>query len=71
MKISAKGVSFSYGKTHILSGIDAELEGGKFTAILGGNGAGKSTFLKILSGWLKPDCAAFLSNQISGFTAAL
>ena len=64
MKISAKGVSFSYGKTRILSGIDAELEGGKFTAILGGNGAGKSTFLKILSGWLKPDCGAvFYDSQ--------
>jgi len=64
MKISAKGVSFSYGKTRVLSDIDAEFEGGKFTAILGGNGAGKSTLLKILSGWLKPDCGAvFYDSQ--------
>ena len=38
-----------------LSGLDAEITRGKFTAIIGHNGSGKSTLAKLLSGILVPD----------------
>ena len=37
-----------------LNGINLHLAPGDFVTIIGGNGAGKSTFLKILSGQLEP-----------------
>lgn len=38
-----------------LSGLDADIVRGKFTAIIGHNGSGKSTLAKLLSGILVPD----------------
>ncbi len=38
-----------------LSGLDADIARGKFTAIIGHNGSGKSTLAKLLSGILVPD----------------
>ena len=37
-----------------LNGVDLHLNEGDFVTVIGGNGAGKSTFLKILSGQLEP-----------------
>ena len=37
-----------------LNGVDLHLNEGDFVTVIGGNGAGKSTFLKILCGQLKP-----------------
>lgn len=54
----AKGLSKSFGGIHALSDVSIELRPGKVTAILGENGAGKSTMLKILSGDYIPDGGA-------------
>ena len=43
-----------YGKIQILSGVDLEAEQGQVTALLGGNGTGKSTLLKAVSGLISP-----------------
>lgn len=47
------GVTKRYGEKTALDGIDFELEEGKITAVLGESGAGKSTFLDLLSGLAK------------------
>ena len=47
--ISAKGISFYYGKEHILKDINVTLEEGQITAVIGPSGAGKSTLLKALT----------------------
>jgi len=44
--IRLEGLTIGYGKTAVVSGIDATLPGGKITVILGGSGCGKSTLLK-------------------------
>ena len=49
-----KGVCASYGAVRALQGIDLEVEQGAMVALLGANGAGKSTTLKVISGMVKP-----------------
>ena len=44
-----------YKDLNILQGIDIKAETGKITAVLGANGVGKSTLLKAIYGFLKPN----------------
>lgn len=60
--VNLKDVSFSYGKHKVLGNVSMKLEKGKIYGLLGENGVGKSTLLKILSGLLKPEggeCTVF------------
>lgn len=49
-----ENVNLGYGEKTILRGIDFSLEKGDHLGVVGHNGAGKSTFLKALSGELAP-----------------
>ena len=60
--ITLKDLSFSYGRHKVLGNVSMTLEKGKIYGLLGENGVGKSTLLKILSGLLKierGDCNVF------------
>jgi len=48
--VAMKGVSKSFGGVKALIDVDLEVEKGEIHALLGGNGAGKSTILKVLNG---------------------
>ncbi|MBT6416844.1 ABC transporter ATP-binding protein [Candidatus Puniceispirillum sp.] len=50
--LELKNVHAGYGKLKILRGIDMNVERGSIVALLGGNGTGKSTLLKTVSGLL-------------------
>lgn len=51
-----RGVSFSYGAgTRVLDNVDLTLRRGDYLAVLGPNGGGKSTLLRLLLGALAPD----------------
>lgn len=52
--ISVSNLSFNYSGKSILSGASASLPQGAKVALVGANGAGKSTFLKIIDGLLSP-----------------
>lgn len=55
--IECDSVRFGYGKTkdaELIHGISLSIEDGEFVALTGENGAGKSTFSKLLAGILKP-----------------
>jgi ABC-type multidrug transport system ATPase subunit len=52
--IEAQGVTKSFGHHLVLRGIDLNLKSGEFLTIFGRNGAGKTTFLKILATLLRP-----------------
>jgi ABC-2 type transport system ATP-binding protein len=53
--IQVKGLQKSYKQLHVLQGVDFEVEKGCIFALLGSNGAGKTTIIKILTTLLKPD----------------
>ena len=50
--LEIKGVHAGYGNLKILRGIDMEIPTGGIVTLLGGNGTGKSTLLKAISGLL-------------------
>ena len=50
--LKVTGLEAGYGRVQILRGIDLEVPDGGIVALLGGNGTGKSTMLKALSGLL-------------------
>jgi len=54
--MQVKNVSFHYkGASDVLKNVSFDMEAGKFLAILGNNGVGKSTLLKCFNHILKPD----------------
>lgn len=52
--IELSNVSFSYTDFPVLIDVNSKIEKGTFTGIMGPNGGGKSTFLKLLMGFLTP-----------------
>jgi len=48
-KIEARGLHAAYGRREALRGLDASLPAGRIVAVLGENGSGKSTFLKVVA----------------------
>jgi len=62
--LDAKNISKSFDGRIILRKIDMHLNQGEMLGLLGSNGAGKSTFMNIVLGLLKPDFGnIFLSNS--------
>jgi len=53
--IQVKGLQKSYQQLHVLKGVDFEVEKSSIFTLLGSNGAGKTTIIKILTTLLKPD----------------
>ncbi len=52
--VEMKGVDFGYGRNLLFSGLDLELEPGNIYGLLGKNGAGKTSLLRLLAGLLFP-----------------
>ena len=52
--LKVSDVAAGYGSVQVLKGIGIEVERGQIVALLGGNGTGKSTLLRTISGLLKP-----------------
>lgn len=53
--ITASDISLSYGTQVLFKNVNIKFTPGNCYGIIGANGAGKSTFLKILSGEIEPD----------------
>jgi len=60
--IQVKGLQKSYKELDVLKGVDFEVEKGSVFALLGSNGAGKTTVVKILTTLLKQDGGAAAVN---------
>jgi branched-chain amino acid transport system ATP-binding protein len=53
-RLDARGLTFSYGAARALETFSLSVEPGEIVALIGSNGAGKSTTAKIIAGALKP-----------------
>ena len=60
--LQARGIVKHFGGVTALAGVDMALHSGEIVALVGDNGAGKSTFVKILSGVYSPDAGEVLIN---------
>jgi branched-chain amino acid transport system ATP-binding protein len=70
--LEARGLTAFYGDAQALFGIDFELTAGEVVAIIGANGAGKSTFMKAVTGLVKcaPEQIRFDGEPIGGLPPA-
>jgi len=62
LSIQSKGLQKSYKQLHVLKGVDFEVEKCSIFALLGSNGAGKTTIVKILTTLLKQDSGTATVN---------
>ncbi|MEV0106327.1 ATP-binding cassette domain-containing protein [Nocardia sp. NPDC050799] len=65
--IRVQGLQKSYNKTEVLRGVDFDVERGSIFALLGSNGAGKTTIVRILSTLLAADAG---TAGVNGFDVA-
>ncbi len=67
MMLQVEDLNVYYGAIHALKGIQFHLEKGEIVALIGGNGAGKSTTLNTISGLLRPRMGkvTFLDEDIT------
>ena len=52
--LETRGVTIRFGKRTLFEDVNVKFSNGNCYGIIGANGAGKSTFLKVLSGELEP-----------------
>jgi len=62
--VQARNISKSFGEVRVLSAVDLDVLPGEIHGLLGENGSGKSTFIKVLAGFHEPDPGGEL--QING-----
>src|SRR5512140_2186690 len=62
VSIQSKGLQKSYKHLHVLKGVDFEVERGSIFALLGSNGAGKTTIVKTLTTLLRQDAGTATVN---------
>jgi ABC-type sugar transport system ATPase subunit len=60
--LAARGLTKGYGGTVVLRDVDFTLAAGESVAVIGENGAGKSTFAKIIAGVVVPDDGDIVIN---------
>ncbi|MGH3875960.1 MAG: ABC transporter ATP-binding protein [Actinophytocola sp.] len=65
--IHVRGLEKSYKELHVLRGVDLDVARGNILALLGSNGAGKTTMVKILCTLLKADAGTV---RVNGFDVA-
>ena len=53
--LALRNLAKSYGDKHLFDGINLKIEGGERIALIGDNGTGKSTLIKMIMGELYPD----------------
>jgi ribose transport system ATP-binding protein len=55
MRLHVSGIAKSFGGAEVLSGLNMGVAAGEVHALVGENGSGKSTFIRVLAGYHKPD----------------
>lgn len=63
--ITIRGLHKSFGKNHVLRGVDLHVERGESLTVIGGSGSGKSVLLKHIIGLLRPDEGEVLIDGVN------
>ena len=53
--LTGKNIHLSFGKNHVLRGIDLHVEKGTTASVIGPSGSGKSTLLRVMNRLIEPD----------------
>lgn len=61
--LKLKNVVASYGNINALKGISLSVPEGKIVTLIGANGAGKSTTMRIIMGLMKPKKGKFFLRE--------
>jgi zinc transport system ATP-binding protein len=61
--VEIKNLSFSYGRVPVLSNISLNIHRGDYLCLIGPNGGGKTTLLKLILGLLKPESGTISKNS--------
>ena len=64
MFLRVENINYSYNKESILENINFSLEKGEVLFIIGPNGGGKTTLVKIILGIIKPDTGRVMINNL-------
>ncbi len=69
--ITFDDLSYGYSSTPVLENVTAHIEAGGFYAVMGGNGCGKTTLLRLAAGLLEPRQGRVLvaGRPVGGYTA--
>jgi len=62
--LTLKGIKKSFGGVHALKGVDLHINKGEIHCLAGENGCGKSTIIKIISGFYQPDAGTIHVNGV-------
>jgi len=65
--LTAKGVTVAYGDLMVLHNADVSVASGDRVAVVGPNGVGKSTLLRVLAGELRPDAGTVTAAGTVGY----
>lgn len=60
--LDVKGLEISFGGVRAADNVNLEIQKGEFVAIIGPNGSGKTTFLNLCTGYLRPVAGTVLLN---------
>ncbi len=66
--IQLKNVSKSFGTKTVIDGLNLEIPRNKVTVIMGGSGHGKSTIIKLILGFIKPDAGEIIIDGVNPLT---
>ena len=56
--LSVRGVKVAFGGVKAADGVDLDVNAGEFLAIIGPNGSGKTTFINLATGYVKPQAGS-------------
>lgn len=65
--LTAQGICKSFGRRRVLTGLDLDVGPGELVAVVGENGTGKTTLLRILAGDLRPDAGSVTIDGRPGY----
>lgn len=67
VRLEVRGVTKRYRRQQVLGGVDLTVRSGQIAAVVGANGCGKSTFLRICAGLTSPDRGTVRVNGTLGY----